>query len=346
MKKIVIIDSFRSFGGGQHYLERLIELLQDRYIFYTITFSEEVYHRLLKKEFNVHYIPTKRYYAFLEIRKIVKSLNPDLIILNGQFEAHFSFLFPFRKIIFIRHTSLSMTTSIKKFLYFIEAILFADSIVVVNDFMIEQLPFFIRKKTKVIYNWTSLSCKTNKNFAKLKKDRFSILYCGRLTKEKNVNLIIEACKDLVDLVDLHILGTGEEYSELFAKYSNYKNVYFHGYVQNEETRYYYEIADIYIQVSNMEAFPLAVLDALCYGLPVILSRIPAHIDISKNGECALLVDPKIEDIKNAILMLINDKSLRETLSMKALLRVQDFSHEKSKKKYLELFEDLIKPDIG
>jgi glycosyltransferase involved in cell wall biosynthesis len=348
--KIAIIDVTKIYGGAQQTVERIVRLLEDTYNFAVITCSKELYSRLNSlgnNKIKVFYIDKNKILLGFEIRKIIKNENPEIIIFNGQFEAHYSWLFPKRKKIFIRHTSLQQTSSIKRVVYKIEAIFFSDAIIVVNDFIKNQLPKCIHQKIKVIYNWylnvlEDLS-KNRENDKPLtaKENKLKVLYCGRLTKEKNVDIIIEACINFKEFIDLHIVGDGEEREELMRKYYKYENIYFHGFVNYEELHKYYKMADIYINISSYEAFPLSVLDALYYGVPMILSKIPAHLDISRNGEYALLVDINIEDVKNALRKIIDDPLLRYNLSKKSALRVKDFSPEIAKKKLLELFNSLI-----
>lgn len=343
MKKIVIVDSDEFVYGGQQFIIRIIELLREKYNIHVITLSKDLYSYLKQKNINAILINRRRHFSFLEIRKRIKEIEPDLVILNGQYEAHFSPFLRNKKIIFIRHTSLNMTSVLKRILYTFEGIIFADSIVAVNDFIKDEMFFLIKNKTIVIHNWHSrsrseLELRNKKN----KDDKFYLLYCGRLSKEKNVELLIEACKDFEDLLELHIVGTGDEENRLTQKYKSCKNVFFHGFQNYENLYYFYQKADIYISVSSFEGFPLAVLDAFCYGIPVILSDIPGHRNICKNGEYAMLTDLKIEDIKKNIQKLINDESLRQELSVKSLLLAREFSYEVAKEKYINLFESLAK----
>jgi len=339
-KKILIIDSFEDIGGGQLYIERLIELLATDYSFYVITLSRHLFKRLSQKNFNVFLVDKKRYFAFCEIKKLAEKINPDLILLNGQFEAHYSWVLKFSKKIFVRHTSPSMTSFLKRFIYFLEAFLFADKIVVVNDFMKEEMPIILHRKTEVIYNWKSQHKKIENKNRLEQKEIFNVLYCGRLVKEKNVDVIIEACKDLKN-VNLHIVGIGEEYDTLKRRYAEYANIIFHGYVEYENIENFYKSADIYVSLSNIEAFPLAVLDAFYYGLPTILSNIPAHRDISKDGWCALLINVDVNSLKSALLSLIKNPYMRQELSKRALIRANDFSDYNAKQKYINLINEVI-----
>jgi len=348
--KIAIIDVAKIYGGQQQVVERIVKLLEDTYDFVVITRSKELYSRLNSfgnNKIKVFYIDKNKILLGFEIMKIIKNENPEIIIFNGQFEAHYSCLLPKRKKIFIRHTSLQQTSGIKRIVYKIEAIFFSNAIIVVNDFIKDQLPKCIHQKVKVIYNWylnefEDLS-KNRENDKSLtaKESKLKVLYCGRLAKGKNVGIIIEACNNFKELIDLHIVGDGEEKEDLMRKYGRYENIYFHGFVNYEELHKYYKMADIYINISNYEAFPLSVLDALFYGVPMILSKIPAHLDISRNGEYALLVDINTEDIKNVLRKMIDDQLLRYNLSKKSALRIKDFSPEIAKKKLLELFNSLI-----
>lgn len=107
-----------------------------------------------------------------------------------------------------------------------------------------------------------------------------LVFCGYLSKRKNVKFIIDAFekskrKDL----SLLILGDGEEFKTIYERCKNNKNIFIVGRVDNPYR--YLKCADYFISASISEGLPLAVMEGLSYGLPALLSDIESHQEIKK-----------------------------------------------------------------
>lgn len=110
--------------------------------------------------------------------------------------------------------------------------------------------------------------------------------------------------------------------------------------QKEEA---YLSADIYVLPSYVEGMPIALLEAMSYGLPCIVSAvggIPSVIDDGING---LLIEPRnIESLNKAMAMLIDDPSLRRKLGMQAQHTIQTrFSWDHSAKVIVQMYNELL-----
>ena len=55
---------------------------------------------------------------------------------------------------------------------------------------------------------------------------------------------------------------------------------------------YYEDADLYVQTSNMECLPIALLTAMAHGIPIITTDVDGCKEAIVNGECGLTVPPR------------------------------------------------------
>jgi glycosyltransferase involved in cell wall biosynthesis len=77
-------------------------------------------------------------------------------------------------------------------------------------------------------------------------------------------------------------------------------------------------ADLFVLPSFQEDFPLAVLDAMASGMPIIASAIDGPGDFLVDTETALLVPPnEPAALARALRRLVEDGTLRETLGRKA-----------------------------
>ncbi|MCD9477843.1 glycosyltransferase [Photobacterium phosphoreum] len=105
-----------------------------------------------------------------------------------------------------------------------------------------------------------------KNINKVYQKRF--LYIGRLSQEKNINLLISIFNELQDY-QLTIIGDGIEKVNLMAIANN--NIKFIDPVENVKLKYFFYENDIFILPSISEPWGLVVEEALYFGLPVIVS---------------------------------------------------------------------------
>lgn len=95
------------------------------------------------------------------------------------------------------------------------------------------------------------------------------LYVGRLSPEKNVEMLVRVFNKRPDLI-LNIVGFGpsEEALKRLAK----KNIVFHGPINNEDLPNIYQSNDVFILPSLSETWGLVVEEVLNNGLPVIVSN--------------------------------------------------------------------------
>ena len=102
-----------------------------------------------------------------------------------------------------------------------------------------------------------------------------------------------------------------------------------------------KISDIFAHPSKREGLGIAPLEAMSCKCPVIMSNIPVLKEVYENS--GLYIDPyNIENIKNMILKLINNDSLREELVDSGFKQSQKYSWEKSANKIINLIEDVSK----
>jgi len=127
----------------------------------------------------------------------------------------------------------------------------------------------------------------NRELLGIKKDDFVILYVGRLSEEKNLSFLLKAYNNLKNnRKKLIIIGQGQLKKEMEAliRDLNIIGVDMLGFKTREELPVYYSIADSFIMPSKQDALPLAVNEAMCFGLPIIASNaVGSVMDLVKNG---------------------------------------------------------------
>ena len=113
-------------------------------------------------------------------------------------------------------------------------------------------------------------------------DRFTVTWVGRMLPRKDPSTMLEAAELLGEDVELVFIGDGEERAPLerdVARRGLGHRVHVMGLLEREQV--YKEIAasDLYVSTSKGEGLPVAVLEAMTCGTPVVLSDIPPHREI-------------------------------------------------------------------
>jgi glycosyltransferase involved in cell wall biosynthesis len=125
------------------------------------------------------------------------------------------------------------------------------------------------------------------------KQRYLLLYVGRLAGEKRVDVLIEALRRLSTKrsdIGLVIVGGGPERERLERLAQGMPYVYFAGFQDKSDLPKYFAVADIFVLPSECEPWGLVVNEAMASGLPVIATRkVGAARDLIVEGENGYLV---------------------------------------------------------
>lgn len=140
-----------------------------------------------------------------------------------------------------------------------------------------------------------------------------IVSVGELNKTKNHEIIIKALTaEKSHKIKYVLCGTGSKEHELKAlveKKGLGSRVIFMGY-QNDIRRIL-SVADIFVQPSFREGLPVALMEAMSSGLPVVCSCVRGNVDLIKNTQGGFLVHPDdVDGFRKAISRLAADKALR------------------------------------
>ena len=151
-----------------------------------------------------------------------------------------------------------------------------------------------------------------------------ILFAGSIIPDKGyVDLIKAFALIATRHTDWRIVfaGNGEvEKGRLLSKELNIENqVQFLGWVNGEAKEKAFQEASIFCLPSYAEGFPMAVLDAWAYGLPVITTPVGGLTDILEHGVNAMVFEPgNIYDLKNSIITLIENENVRNNISLESI----------------------------
>jgi glycosyltransferase involved in cell wall biosynthesis len=153
-----------------------------------------------------------------------------------------------------------------------------------------------------------------------------LLYVGRISREKDLDLLADAYRRLRReglAVQLFVVGHGP-YSEALAK--SLPGAFFTGYLRGTELATAYASADIFVFPSTTDTFGNVILEAQASGLPVVVSDSggPKELVVDKaNG--LITRSHNVEDFTRAIRALVIDRPLRERMANAARDSVIDRS---------------------
>lgn len=297
---LIISKSLVGYGGVQKTTRQLVQLLDKKYNidilsarylkedgrdkndddyedFLTIMYErQDYYSNYFNLYYNINYdFPN----CFLiktnhkqKIEQVINNTNYEIIVnnkLNNVLEYDIK-----KQITYICHNSMD---PLNKLILTHESKI--DKLLVINNFHKNLLinngfnkPIFLYNNYVNVPN----NVKASKN-----EFNFNIAFIGRITKEKNVQLLIDGVnlynKKNVNIT-LFIIGDGDE--ELVNLNSNIKLM---GRLDFSEIVNIYKKIDYVISASVTEGKPFSILEALCYGIPCIHSNINGIDEIITNN---------------------------------------------------------------
>jgi len=205
--------------------------------------------------------------------------------------------------------------------YLIRAILNRCDYILVQSKGIKN---FIKKITKTpvvaIYNGINLKEYDNlliKNQLG-KSSRVQIVFLGALTKNKGVFDLINA-SSMIDKDNIFYIFIGSGDIKRLKKYGKKKGIYnqlvFKGNISDKEKVKILMNSNVFVLPSYAEGQPLAILEAMCSGLPIISTNVGSIPEIIKEGINGFIVEPgDVENLAEKIKFLIENKKVTDEIS--------------------------------
>jgi colanic acid/amylovoran biosynthesis glycosyltransferase len=180
-----------------------------------------------------------------------------------------------------------------------------------------------------------------------------ILFVGRLVEKKGAIFLLSALKELgPDGYELRIVGDGPLRSQLEDEAAGWP-VAFLGTLGRRELAAEYGAASVAVFPSvaaasgDQDGLPVAMLEAMSAGCPIVASRLPGIADAIVSGESGLLVEPgSASQIADALRSLMSDEAMRSRLGAGAYARADSFSVSAIGDRYLELLDDILRTAAG
>jgi glycosyltransferase involved in cell wall biosynthesis len=186
------------------------------------------------------------------------------------------------------------------------------------------------KQLLYLHNYSPLANNSDFYPDRGNKGNITVLTAGSVIKTKNPSLWIRVAKKIIHRypeVQFVWAGEGIELAPCQNEVSGHPNIHFLGKAEN--MTYLYKKADVYFQPSKWESQGLAVLEAMSYGLPCVVTSKGGAVEMVENGISGFAVPPdnEAENISK-LEKLIVDPSLRNEMGNRAFQRFKcGFSRE-------------------
>lgn len=305
-------------GGVETHCEKLYDLLSKKH--QIIVFRRKPYvDKSIEKTNNITFVdlPSTKIKGFETIfHSFISTINaiiikPDIIHYHNTGPAIFSFLINKKKIKIVL-TYHSANYEHNKWNYISRKIIKlseyiatrkADQIIVVN----ERLKNKFSKKTQNIcvtipngIEKAHLTDKTNiLDENELIKNKY-ILTVGRIVPEKGIDVLINAFNKLKNrnykLVIVGKIKTKDKYYKYLKSISNNENIVFLDFLKGEDLYQIYQNARLFVLSSRNESSPFVILEAMSYGLDVLLSNIPNLMEFNHLTN-NYFISENVEDLK-------------------------------------------------
>ena len=169
-----------------------------------------------------------------------------------------------------------------------------------------------------------------------------IIFAGRLSKEKGIEILLETATQLPDNYHLLIAGSGPLEEKVQNLADKKTNVHYLGYQSKQNLLSLIRGSDLLIQPSLEEGMSSTLLEAMACGTCILGSNIEGISEIVENNKNGLLVEPNNRDeLINKILELLPKKEKRLRMANEGLEIVKKYDWKKVGKLYLNFYESLL-----
>lgn len=236
-----------------------------------------------------------------------------------------------------------------------QAVSRSDKILTVSKFSVDEIKKYTNTKQniEIVYNaidFDKFKVIDDKSKLDLIEDKYKLpseflLFVGNVKPHKNIKKLLFALKDID--TNLVIVGkkdgfiTGDDNISSLIKECNLDNrVFFTGYVDDEDIPVIYNLAKLFIFPSLYEGFGIPPLEAQACGCPVVCSNVASLPEVGGANSVVYCNPYSVEDIKEKIEIVLNNKDLQNELRQKGFENIKRFSWEESAKKIIEVIERL------
>ena len=365
MKKILVIDSWSGFGGGQRVAHDLLFGLKSQQAFVYMAPAGPYVDACITEGIKTYTMQAKRFLAHVhEIRNVIQEISPDIIHAHGT-----------RAAVWVR-VALLMSRRNPTFIYTLHGFHLIHKKGIVRWILLRAEKFLNRstdllvcvskhdsetmkrhslidkKKIRVIHNgidlsyWQTLSSRHENLFTRRNAD-FTIAVIGRLHEPKDVETVLRAFAllqtSMNKMCSLVIVGDGPQrfmLEQLAKTLGVDRQTRFVG--NQKDVRPFLESCDVAVVSSKWEGLCMVVLEAAAMKKPVIVSEFYGVEEVVQSEKTGLVFPiESAGDLKTQLQRLMDSPELSEQLGTSAFQFVQErFSFDRMLASYQQLYESI------
>lgn len=346
MPKIMHVLCTNSFSGAENVAVSIINTFKAEMDFVYVSPDGPIREVLEENDIPFYAVKSTNISA---IKKAIKDIKPDIIHAH-DFIAGFCCAFAAKKIPVINHLH-NNAPWIKKISPLTLAYFAASSkikkILTVSDAVMDEYVFgkSLKNKTAVIGNQIDISSIREKAAVSQPSSPYDIIFLGRLSTPKNpigFLEIVAAVKNSLPEVRTVMVGDGELRQQVENKIKELNlqnNVTLKGFCKNPYG--YLKSSKVICMPSLWDGCPLASVEALALGKPILASPVGGLVDIVTD-ECGKLCETNSEFAEQIKILLANSDIYNQK-SEAALSRADAFDNIKSYKQAIKsAYDEVIK----
>lgn len=203
-----------------------------------------------------------------------------------------------------------------------------------RDEILRMFPRFKRENINVVYHGSIR--KNEENVTAPNRESY-FLAVSSIDPRKNIGNILKAFNNPKHKIKL-IGGGGKAFNDV--RHSSSENIEFLGFVSDDELKAHYKKAKGLVNASLYEGFGLPIIEAMSYGLPCIISDIPAYRELFSGA--ALFFNPKNPvALAEKLEELETNQQLSAGLIQKGFEKASGFSWDRAAQEYREIIENKL-----
>lgn len=207
----------------------------------------------------------------------------------------------------------------------------------------QRLKKYDIKNTVVIGNGVEPSFFVNPS--KKGKVQPTLVYTGRLEREKNPLRLITIAKELKKKIPnfkMLIIGDGKMFQEMFDKTQKFRleeNITFTGQVDRRLLPEIYKSVHLFITPSTSEVMPISILEAMASGIPIIAVKNSGLEEVVIEGKTGFMIQNSPKKIAERIESLFSNPKALHNLAMSTYKNALNYSAENTAKKLIEVYRN-------